>query len=207
MEKLDLQLAQQWIKANRRLLKKHKGEWIAYNGEDGIIEHDKSAEALINKADKLGKNYIIRFLHPYTYSGLPRLLPVRFRALRNEIWEPMKSVKITFRGQAKVLDLLVDSGADISTVSFSIGRELGFNLFDEERPQRAAGIGGSVDYVIRDVQMELEGHTFTAPVAWFLDENCDDLLLGREVVFDLFNIEFRQPDEEIIFTKRETPAA
>ncbi len=29
------------------------------------------------------------------------------------------------------------------------------------------------------------------------------MLLGREVVFDKFSIEFRQADEEIIFTKRE----
>jgi hypothetical protein len=31
----------------------------------------------------------------------------------------------------------------------------------------------------------------------------EQLLLGREVVFDKFNVEFRQADEEIIFTRRE----
>ena len=30
----------------------------------------------------------------------------------------------------------------------------------------------------------------------------EQLLLGREVVFDRFNIEFRQADEQIIFTWR-----
>jgi hypothetical protein len=35
-----------------------------------------------------------------------------------------------------------------------------------------------------------------------LDLYRNQLLLGREVVFDVFNIEFRQPDEQIIFTRR-----
>jgi hypothetical protein len=33
------------------------------------------------------------------------------------------------------------------------------------------------------------------------------MILGREFVFDKFNIEFRQADEEIIFTKRENEPA
>lgn len=36
-------LAKRWLKANQKLLRKHKGEWIAYNGEAGIIAHDKEA--------------------------------------------------------------------------------------------------------------------------------------------------------------------
>jgi hypothetical protein len=31
---------------------------------------------------------------------------------------------------------------------------------------------------------------------------CDEILVGREVVFDLFDIEFKQADERIIFKWR-----
>jgi hypothetical protein len=43
-----------------------------------------------------------------------------------------------------------------------------------------------------------------ANAPYWLQTNTDteQLLLGREVVFDKFNIEFRQADEQIIFTWR-----
>ena len=52
--------------------------------------------------------------------------------------------------------------------------------------------------------MTIDEQSFIAPVAW-LQSNTggEQLFLGREVVFDKFNIEFRQADEQIIFTWRE----
>lgn len=56
--------------------------------------------------------------------------------------------------------------------------------------------------------MTIDGHTFIAPMAWLQNnKGGEQLLLGREVVFDKFNIEFRQADEEIIFTRREDALA
>jgi hypothetical protein len=52
------------------------------------------------------------------------------------------------------------------------------------------------------VEIELDGHIFTAPVAWAQTDFCEEILLGREVVFDLFDIEFKQADETIIFKRR-----
>ena len=84
--------------------------------------------------------------------------------------------------------------------------QLGFIRYEDEKVDTAWGVNGSVDYVIREVQMEIDGYQFKAPIAWFQDKNCDDLLLGREVVFDEFDIEFRQMDEEILFKKRTKPS-
>ena len=51
--------------------------------------------------------------------------------------------------------------------------------------------------------MTIDEHTFIAPVAWLqTNTGGEQLLLGREVVFDKFNIEFKQADEQIIFTWR-----
>jgi hypothetical protein len=52
--------------------------------------------------------------------------------------------------------------------------------------------------------MTIDEQSFIAPVACLQSHTGgEQLLLGREVVFDQFNIEFRQADEQIIFTWRE----
>jgi len=195
-------LAKGWLKANRQTLHKYRGEWIAYNGQDGLIAHHKRVSVIVEEADKTEKKYIIKFLHPYTYGGLRRILAIRFRPLKKEMWEPNKTITLTSKRTTQVLEMLVDSGADISTVSLEVGHELGFKVYDDERLEIALGVNGSVEYVIREVQMEIDGHGFKAPVAWLQNEGCDDLLLGREVVFDEFDIEFKQAEEEIVFRKR-----
>lgn len=67
-------LAKAWIKANHKTLKKYKGEWIAYNGVDGIIAHDKEVSKVVASAEASEKFHILKYLHPYTYSGLRRIV-------------------------------------------------------------------------------------------------------------------------------------
>jgi len=98
--------------------------------------------------------------------------------------------------------MLVDSGADFSLIPKPLGLELGYELSLGELVSKAEGIGGGVDYVLRNIEMQLDSHTFTAPVAWVQTDGCEDIILGREVVFDLFDIEFKQAEESIIFKKR-----
>lgn len=63
---------------------------------------------------------------------------------------------------------------------------------------------GGIEYVLRNVEMTIDKHSFIARVAWLqTNTGGEQLLLGREVVFDKFNIEFRQADEQIIFKWRE----
>ncbi|MBL0110178.1 MAG: retropepsin-like domain-containing protein [Saprospiraceae bacterium] len=99
--------------------------------------------------------------------------------------------------------MLVDSGADISSISLEVGKKLGFDRFESEVVEVAAGVNATVEYVLRNIEMIIEEPTFKAPIAWLLNPECVNILLGREVVFDQFNIEFRQKDEVIIFKKRD----
>lgn len=98
--------------------------------------------------------------------------------------------------------MLVDSGADFSVISLKAGQDLGYALADEEEILVGQAIGGKVEYVLRRIEMIIGGFAFIAPVAWLQNNTADVMLLGREVVFDKFNIEFRQGDEQIIFTWR-----
>ena len=60
------------------------------------------------------------------------------------------------------------------------------------------------DYIIdRIFENEfIDGHSITAPIAWLPTEQIADNLIGREVVFDAFDIEFKQTAREIIFKYR-----
>ncbi len=199
---VELNSAKMWVKENRNLLRKYKGQWIAYNGQDGVLGHHENVKNLVEMVKGKGKPYILKFVDPFFYSGLRRLVPIRFRPFRQESWEPTISVPISNKNQTATIEMLVDSGADISTISLDLGEVLGFVKHEDEVPEVAAGVNGTVEYVIRKVNMEIEEHVFSAPVAWLLDEKCDDLLLGRETVFDIFDIEFKQKDGEILFRKR-----
>jgi hypothetical protein len=57
----------------------------------------------------------------------------------------------------------------------------------------------SPKYVLRQVEMVIEGTALSAPVAWLQSDLETDVLLGRSVVFDTFDIEFKQTARQIIF--------
>ncbi|GAA6614679.1 hypothetical protein NUACC26_004640 [Scytonema sp. NUACC26] len=99
--------------------------------------------------------------------------------------------------------MLVDSGADFSLISLKAGQDLGYTLADGEQTLLAQTVGGTVECVLRKVEMTIDGKSFIAPVAWLQNNTTDVMLLGREAVFDKFNIEFRQAEEKIIFSWRE----
>ncbi len=97
--------------------------------------------------------------------------------------------------------MLVDSGAEVSLISYKLGQDLGYKLADAESTLVAETIGGNVEYVLRKIEMTIDNYSFIAPIAWLQTPiDTEQLLLGREVVFDQFNIEFRQVQEQIIFT-------
>ncbi len=197
-------LAKDWVNNNQVLLRRYKGEWLAYNGTKGIIAHDKEASNVLNEANKSGEWFVLKYVNPYTYGGLRRLVPIHFRPLHVEVWEPNAIVTIKVKEHEIELEMLVDSGADISTLTYQAGVNVGLERYENEVVDLAAGVNGTVEYVLRKVEMTIEGFSFNAPIGWLLNPNCDDLLLGRgrEVVFDQFDIEFKQMDKQIVFKRR-----
>jgi hypothetical protein len=76
-------------------------------------------------------------------------------------------------------------------------------LLPEEVPQTGEGVGGEIQYVNRSLDFTIDGHTFKATIAWLItDVASAPLLLGREVVFDLFDIKFVQAEKRIEFEWR-----
>lgn len=187
-----------WLNKNRRmLLDLYKNQYIAYN-TNGIIAHSERLQEVLDIAEASGQRFVIYFVPRST--GSVQILPIRFRAVVRHDWQPNYEVRLQHRDKVMDVMMLVDSGAELSLIPFKTGEELGYALADSESKLVAETIGGNVEYVMRDIEMTINKKQFIAPVAWLqTDTGAAQLLLGREVVFDKFNIEFRQSEEKIIF--------
>lgn len=186
-----------WFNKNRHTLTPYRGQYVAYTA-DGIIAASHNLRQVLEQARESGEPFVVYFVPRYTASI--QIVPVRLRSVSRHAWLPTYPVQLT-HGAAKLpASMLVDSGADFSVISCQIGEDFGYALADAEQTLLAQGIGGTVSYVLRGIEMDIDGHAFVAPVAWLQDEgDAEEMILGREVVFDRFNIEFRQADEQILF--------
>lgn len=190
-----------WLNKNRQmLLDLYKNQYVAYNA-NGIIAHSENLREVLELA-KAAKQTFLIYLVPRC-TGSVEILPIRFRSVVRHDWQPNYNVNLKHRDIELATTMLVDSGAELSLISLKVGQDLGYDLADAESTLLAETIGGRVEYVLRNLEMIIDGHNFIAPVAWLqTNTGGEQLLLGREVVFDKFNIEFRQAEEKIIFTWR-----
>ncbi len=181
-----------WINNNKETLRQYRGKWIAHN-EKEVLAFAEKGEDLIKIIEEKGvEKYTIAHIHPYLFTKNVRILPIRVRTLKFHEWLPNYKVSLHLGGNRKEVEMLVDSGADISLVPHWLGKELGFELTVGEVIEKAAGICGSVDYAIRLLDYEINQKIIKdVPTAWVLEEDCNDIILGREVIFDAFDIEFR----------------
>ncbi|MEC4818921.1 MAG: retropepsin-like domain-containing protein [Scytonema sp. PMC 1069.18] len=189
-----------WLNRNREQLKEYAHQYIAYNA-NGIIAHGSNLHQVLEFAEASGETFAIYLVPGFTDSIV--ILPIRLRSVSRHEWLPNYQVSFKHRELEINTTMLVDSGADFSLISLKVGQDLGYALADGEQTLLAQTIGGSVEYVLRNVEMTIDGHSFIAPVAWLQNNTTDIMLLGREAVFDKFNIEFRQAEEKIIFSWRE----
>jgi hypothetical protein len=192
----------EWYKDHKSQLKQYRGQWIAFT-KDGILAHHQSFKTMIASLDPNRSDYVVERIFENEFIDPPKLLPVRFRSLKKHEWQPKYEVTLTFQ-QTLTVKMLVDSGADFSVISKELGIALGYTQAPGEALNQADGVGGSVDYFLRNLSMGIDSKKFTAPVAWVQTEACEEILLGRESVFDLFDIEFKQAEETIIFKYRTT---
>lgn len=84
----------------------------------------------------------------------------------------------------------MDSGADFSLIPFKFGR---FIRLDEKKDvtRKIGGVGGLISVRMVSIPMKVNGVKFDCTIAWAQIENVP-FLLGRESVFDNFDIEFLQ---------------
>ncbi|MBC6473131.1 MAG: retropepsin-like domain-containing protein [Hormoscilla sp. GM102CHS1] len=188
-----------WLNRNEQQIQQYAHEYVAYNA-NGIIVHGENMSQVLQLAAEEADIFSIYLVPGFTGSIV--ILPISFRTVSRHEWLPKYQVTLKHKEVVIPGTMIVDSGADFSVISLKNGLDLGYRLADGEELLVAQTLG-SVEYVLRRVEMAIDGYSFTAPFAWLQNNKTDVMLLGREVVFDKFNIEFRQAEEEIIFTWRE----
>jgi len=114
--------------------------------------------------------------------------------------QPNAVVKVFHEGNAVSLDMIIDSGADVTLIPKEIGEDLGFEIESEREIKTIAGIGGTIPIVYRELELRIGSEKFTAEVGWALEEGVIPIL-GRKDVFDRFHIEFLQDVEVVRFRK------
>jgi Aspartyl protease len=189
--------AHNWYLENQQKLDLYLGEWIAFTS-NGVIAHDREYLNTIAKIEPGRTDFVLARVHEYDCWEPPTFRGVRFRSMQRNDWQPKAIVQIN--GQhVRQVEMLVDSGADLCLFPQQLGLDIGLSTTQGDVVYDAMGVGGSIKYVLRQVEMVIEGTVLSAPVAWLQSDLETDVLLGRSVVFDMFDIEFKQTARQIIF--------
>ena len=97
------------------------------------------------------------------------------------------------------IPMYIDSGADISMIPLRFGRSLGFRQEEGDTVREIKGVSGvSVPYILKKVNLVLNGKKLEIRVAWALVENVPTLM-GRIDIFDKFRIAFDERRGRIDF--------
>lgn len=108
-------------------------------------------------------------------------------------------IPITIIGQSRGVNIrmLLDSGADISLIPYSVGETIGLEP-DLANRSEVCGIGeGSIPYILSPVRIKVENIESSIRIGWALVEEVP-FILGRLDVFQQFSIEFREFENRIV---------
>ena len=196
---------QQWLQEIYKHPQRYEGKVVIILNDAQIVGVAEDFAAAKRKREELAASpsaydgKMTLFLVPRGVKQV-RIRTLRLRSLREDLWEPVYLVNLqTNHGEIQDCEMLIDSGADISLIPFDTGRLLGLSRSDEEILSFAQGVGGEVSYLLRRICLTIDGHSISTMVAWCQDEEIEDMIVGRQDVFDAFHIEFRQSERRIIF--------
>ncbi len=117
------------------------------------------------------------------------------------ILKPIIPVRLSGPVRAVNVFMLVDSGADLSILPYSVGETLGLQL-DIGTRNEVQGIGeGAVPYLLGAVEVQIGGLALRVRIGWALIEEVP-FLLGRLDVFGELAIEFREFENKIVIRHR-----
>lgn len=193
---------QLWLQTIYQSPELYEGKIVAISNDRDIIaiadSYKSTNEQALLKLQTLDN--ISFFSVPHNVRDL-RIMTLRLRSLREDVWSPMYDVTLkSAHAELRNCRMLIDSGADISLISKKTGEELGLQRSEEEEPLTAQGVGGVVQYLLRKIVVIIDTYAIATSVAWCQNDEITDMILGRKDVFDAFNVEFRQKEQKIIFT-------
>jgi len=132
------------------------------------------------------------------YDLKPILFPYRKEKIPSGIiYRPVAKVKLFGPKSGPVVELFyVDSGADCTLIPLQLGQLLGLQAMGKAR--KIGGIGGSIETFQNRLTIEIGGWQFSCLLAWAQTDKVPNLL-GRQDVFDHFDILFSQRRCQVTF--------
>ena len=105
------------------------------------------------------------------------------------------------------MNALIDTGSD-RTISFMdpFGYRLGVGDDLEGEPDTIRGLSGEEKAWPKHVDVWIGEHRLHVPIFWltrpFRIQQDYEMILGRKIIFDNFDVVFRQKEEKVYFYKR-----
>jgi len=185
-----------WITKNQISLLKYIGRYVAIT--DKVIASGMHIADVDKIAKGQNKDFVLYYV-PKSINKI-RILPIHIKSIAVHEWQPFYPVELlSIQNEIFKEEALIDSGADITCFHYQLGLDLGFQKYPQEMPLKACGVGGEIDFFQREGIIVIDGHKIKVPVAWIQDKEELELIIGRAVVFDCFNITFKQSIEKIKF--------
>jgi hypothetical protein len=151
-----------WLNQNRQELKQYAHQYIAYNAK-GTIANSENLREVLDLAEASGEIFSIYLVPGFTASIV--ILPIHFRTVSTHEWSPTYQVNLKHRELTINTTMVVDLGADFSIISLKAGQDLGYALADGEQILIGQTIGGTVEYVLRGIEMTIDEQNLTVPTA------------------------------------------
>lgn len=115
------------------------------------------------------------------------------------VLRPVADVILEANNRVVEVVMYIDSGADITMISLETGKALGFKQNPDDEILEIKGVSGSgVPYLLKNVDIRLNGKSLNIRLAWALIEEVP-LLLGRLDIFPKFRITFDEKRKLITF--------
>ncbi|HEY8767513.1 MAG TPA: aspartyl protease family protein [Dehalococcoidia bacterium] len=125
-------------------------------------------------------------VYEVTYPFLPANASTRHRPK-----VPVRLMHPTYQALFMDMDMLVDSGADVTSLPLGMAGRLGINLANLQQHQ-TRGVGGvQTSYYCPNLVLSLAG-VIVSPCPVSFTTTLNEALLGREGVFDQFAFGFEQ---------------
>ncbi len=122
-----------------------------------MISRDRDYDKMKDGVDpsRSSLDYVIEHIFESEFVEPIGFYPVRMRTLTAHDWQPKCELRMNSLNAVPV-KILVDSGAELSSIAKKLGRNLGCAKAGGEINSKAEGVGASIEYLLREVEIELE---------------------------------------------------
>lgn len=137
----------------------YEGQFVVHDATDIFFVHQDmlTAENWIHQNKVNFNDTLGLFLVP-NHFGSVRLRMLKIKSLAAGEWTPTYPVKFILDDDSEIkLDMIVDSGADITFIPKTIGERLGLTRSKHETTFTAYGVGSEVSYLVREMPILIDG--------------------------------------------------